>query len=402
MSNWDMERTVTVCALNRYVKALLESDENLQSIWVEGEITNCSLNSASGHLYFSLRDERAAVFAVMFRSSAARLRFLPKDGVKVQALCRVSLYEKGGSYQVVVEQMRLAGEGEQMRLLRQLQQKLASEGLFDQSRKRPLPAYPSSIAVVTSRDAAAFQDIIKILSRRWPCARVLLFHSSVQGIFAEEELVQAIAAAGASGCDVAVVSRGGGSKEDLFVFNSERVVRAAAALPMPFVSAVGHETDVTLIDLAADMRAPTPSAAAELISPDREAVLAWLAERLEGMAGSAVAGLDFLAGRALQQEEKLCSGMELTLQRSKDRRDGAAAALAGGISGRLDGLFASLAKLAAVSDSLSPLAVLGRGYCRVSRGGDSITSSRSLAAGDLVTLSFADGESQAVIQGDNR
>lgn len=392
-----MNQAVTVFALNHYVKAMLESDENLRSIWVEGELSGFKPNSSSGHLYFTLRDERASVFSVMFRSSAERLRFLPQDGMKVLVRGRVSLYEKGGSYQLIVDEMQPSGIGEQNMRLRELQEKLSAEGLFSDERKRPIPRFPSTIAVITSRDAAAFQDIIKVLSRRYPMAKLLLCHSSVQGIFAEDELVDAIRLANGTGADVAIISRGGGSKEDLFVFNSEKVVRAAAELKMPFISAVGHETDVTLIDLVSDTRAPTPSAAAEIASPDAGVIETTLSAMASRMGDELMRQIDISADQTALTRQELFSAWDESALNRAGSLEKAKEALGTSMQSKLNALEASLVKLAAVSDSVSPLAVLARGYCRVSSGGASITRRSQLKGGQQVTMSFADGDVASVI-----
>jgi len=261
------EPVYSVSQLNREARMLLE--DGLPALWVTGELSNLA-RPASGHLYFSLKDAQAQVRCAMFRNAASRgLRFRPENGHQVLLRARVSLYEPRGDYQLIVEHMEPAGDGVLLRRLEELKKRLAAEGLFDPQRRRPLPALPRRIGVVTSRSGAAVRDILHVLRRRFPAVPVVLYPVQVQGEQAKHEIVAALAAAGRRAeCDVLVLARGGGSLEDLWAFNEEIVARAIRACPIPVVSGVGHETDFTLADLAADLRAPTPSGAAELVVPD--------------------------------------------------------------------------------------------------------------------------------------
>lgn len=258
----------TVSRLNAEARAVLEGSFPL--IWVEGEISNLARPS-SGHWYFSLKDAGAQVRCAMFRQRNLLLRFKPQDGMHVLIRARVSLYEGRGEFQLIAEHMEEAGAGALQRAFEMLKQRLAAEGLFDPARKRPLPRLPHRIGVVTSPTGAAIHDILQVLARRFPAIPVVIYPVPVQGAGAGEQIAAAIARAGARGeCDVLIVGRGGGSLEDLWAFNEEVVARAIYAAPIPVVSAVGHEIDFTIADFVADLRAPTPSAAAELLSPDRE------------------------------------------------------------------------------------------------------------------------------------
>lgn len=261
----------TVSRLNREARAVLEG--NFPLLWVEGEISNLA-RPRSGHIYFSLKDEFAQVRCAMFRMRAMHLGFSPKDGTQVLARVRVSLYEPRGDFQLIVDHMEEAGDGALRRAFEVLKQRLDKEGLFDESRKRPLPALPGCIGVVTSPTGAAIRDILTVLKRRFPAIPVVVYPVAVQGEGAAQEIADAIRLAGKrQECDVLIIGRGGGSLEDLWAFNEEVVARAIHDSPLPVVSAVGHEIDFTIADFVADVRAPTPSAAAELLSPDREA---WL------------------------------------------------------------------------------------------------------------------------------
>jgi len=261
----------SVSQLNRKARQLLES--GLPNLWVAGEISNLA-QPGSGHIYFSLKDADAQVSCAMFKGNNARLRFKPKNGDQVLLQGRVSIYEPRGSYQLIVTKMEEAGEGLLRRKFEELKARLNAEGLFAEAHKQPLPQLPGRIGVVTSPTGAAIRDILHVLARRYQLASVILYPTRVQGEGARDEIVRAIQIAGARNeCDVLIIGRGGGSLEDLWCFNEEVVARAIYACPLPVVSAVGHEIDFTIADLVADVRAPTPSGAAELITPDRDELL---------------------------------------------------------------------------------------------------------------------------------
>lgn len=266
-----MAQVITVSALNRYVKALLDGSDFLFDLALRGEVANFVQNARSGHCYFTLRDEQASVKAVMFRSDARRLAFRPEEGMRVVVRCRATLYERDGAFQLYVNDMFPDGLGAAQLALEQLKAKLDQEGLFDPAHKKPLPRYPGCIGLVTSKTGAALQDIRHVISRRWPAVRLLLCPVTVQGFEAAAQVAAAIRTLDNSGKpDVIIVARGGGSREDLWVFNAEEIARAAFSCKTPLISAIGHEIDYTILDLVADRRAPTPSAAAEIAVPDRE------------------------------------------------------------------------------------------------------------------------------------
>ena len=266
-----MAQVITVSALNRYVKTLLDGSDFLFDLALRGEVANFVQNARSGHCYFTLRDEQASVKAVMFRSDARRLAFRPEEGMRVVVRCRATLYERDGVFQLYVNDMFPDGLGAAQLALEQLRAKLDQEGLFDPAHKKPLPRYPGCIGLVTSKTGAALQDIRHVISRRWPAVRLLLCPVTVQGFEAAAQVAAAIRTLDNSGKpDVIIVARGGGSREDLWVFNAEEIARAAFSCKTPLISAIGHEIDYTILDLVADRRAPTPSAAAEIAVPDRE------------------------------------------------------------------------------------------------------------------------------------
>ena len=269
-----MRDIIDVSQLNRFAKSILAADDRMNDLIVCGEITNFKKQYSSGHCYFTLRDENSTVKCVMFSRSARLLDFVPEDGMMVLAYGSATIYERDGAFQYYVDYMRPYGIGAAQKAFDQLKAKLEKEGLFDPSHKKPLPAMPSCIGVVTSATGAALQDIKNVLSRRWPSALLLLAPVNVQGLEAEAQIVKGIQTLGKDKrTDVIIVARGGGSREDLWVFNSEKIARAAFACKKPLVSAVGHEIDYSILDYVADLRAPTPSAAAELCVPDRKELL---------------------------------------------------------------------------------------------------------------------------------
>lgn len=305
----------SVSRLNLEVQGLLEGSFPL--LWIEGEISNLS-RPASGHLYFSLKDDRSQVSAAMFRGRNARLRFEPRNGSHVLVRARITLYAPRGSYQLVVEHMEDAGEGRLRREFEQLKARLQDEGLFAPERKQALPPHPQQIGVITSASGAALRDILHVLQRRAPQLPVLIYPSAVQGKEAPGQLRAALARAVARNeCDVLVLARGGGSLEDLWAFNDEALVRAVADCPIPVISAVGHEIDFTLCDFVADVRAPTPSAAAELVSPDNSALLQRLASARQRLTRSMQARLQQPRERLGWLQRRLASPQRLLEQRAQ-------------------------------------------------------------------------------------
>ncbi|NUQ07394.1 MAG: exodeoxyribonuclease VII large subunit, partial [Anaerolineae bacterium] len=277
------ENALSVTTLTTYIRAVFEQDNRLQDVWVQGEVSNFR-RASSGHLYFTLKDGKAAVRCVVWKSTALRLRTLPKDGDSVLAHGYVSVYEPTGDYQLYADKVRPVGIGDLYAQFERLKAKLDAEGLFDPLRKRPLPAFPHRIGVVTSPEAAAFQDVLNVLRRRFPLAEVVLSPTLVQGADAPPQIVRALERLNRrADIEVILVCRGGGSIEDLWAFNDETVARAVAASRLPVISGVGHEVDFTICDFAADERAATPSAAAEMLTPDiaeLRADVAWLGDQL--------------------------------------------------------------------------------------------------------------------------
>lgn len=371
---------------------------------VEGELSSSKLHS-SGHFYFSLKDEGAVVSSVMWRNQASRLPKIPRDGDRVVVSGRLTVYEPRGSYQLVANMMKPAGQGDLQARLEELRRKLTAEGLFDADKKRDLPAYPFKVAVVTSPTGAVLHDIWHILSRRAPHLELMLVPAPVQGAEAIPGLVAALGRialleGSPDQPDVVIVARGGGSLEDLWAFNEEAVVRAVAACPFPIISAVGHETDTTLCDFAADVRAPTPSAAAELVSEEREVLLAMLSDHLD-RSGDALLRmverrrerLEWMAKRpCLLRPEQPIERANQTIDLLSDRMDRAQARVTERAQARLVNIAGRL-------EALSPLKVLSRGYAAIStESGKVVVKASDLASGDKVRIAFADATRTATIE----
>ena len=407
---------LTVSALARSVRDLLEHRYPL--LWVAGEISNFAV-AKSGHAYFILKDDQAQARCVMFRSRQQLLDWEPRDGMQVEAQVLVSLYEARGEFQLNVETMRRAGLGARFEAFVKLRDKLELEGLFDAAAKRPLPAFPRTVGVITSRDAAALRDVLTTLRRRNPSIAVVLYPVSVQGNRAGEEIVSALGRAGRRGeCDVLLLVRGGGSIEDLWTFNEESVARAVRACPVPVVTGVGHETDFTIADFAADRRAPTPTAAAELVSPERRLLLeavGALARKLDVAARRELERrmlhVDQLARRLVHPEARLRGQAGLLAQIHLRLRNAAARLLADrqaehllarlrrAAYGSLERAAARYAAAGASLSHLDPGRVLERGYSIVQKpDGRVVSDSASLALGDAVVLRFARGSAEARIE----
>ncbi len=394
-------KVISISQLNHYVKSLLEQDRNIASVYIGGEISNFTNHYKSGHLYMSLKDENALVRAVMFRGAASKLTFTPENGMKVIVRARVSLYEKDGSYQLYIDSMQPDGVGALQIAFEQLKKKLAGEGLFDEAHKRPLKRYPRTVGVITSPTGAAVRDILNVLGRRYPLAKVLFAPVLVQGDGAPPQIVDAIDRVNAiPDVDVIIVGRGGGSLEELWAFNDERVARAVYASRVPVISAVGHETDFTICDFVADLRAPTPSAAAELAVPDTESLLRMIeagADRREQLLHMALQRETHRL-KALCEKRCLCSPLFYVEERQM-RLDMLTQALANAAGNEVHRAAHRLAADAAKLDALSPLKVLSRGYAIPYKDGEILTTVDNARAGDHVTIRLCDGELACTVEG---
>ena len=386
---------LTVAELTTYVKRLLDADEILQEVIVRGEISNYTKHS-SGHLYFSLKDEQSQLSCVCFRRAAQTLSFAPEAGMQVVAGGNVTVYERGGRYQLIVRFMRPDGVGDLHAKLEALKQKLEAEGLFEVSRKRPLPRFPQGIALCTSSTGAAIQDLTSIIGRRYPLAKMVLFPTTVQGEEAAGSIINSLRAAEQrEDIDVIIVGRGGGSLEDLWAFNEEAVARAIFASPKPVISAVGHETDFTVADFVADVRAATPSAAAELVVPEQRELLARLqasARQLQaGVRGKLRVQREVL--QQLQQRPILVRPQRL-LELWQQRVDDSGAEMSRHLQGLVGARRGRFEKSVVALAALSPRGVLGRGYaiCRRERDGAVVASIESIRPGEQMTATVTDGE----------
>lgn len=391
--------SVSVTDLTRYLRILLESDESLQDIWVLGEISNLS-RPVSGHIYFTLKDSTAALRCVIWKSAALRLRMDLRNGFAVEAHGAISLYERDGQYQLYIDALRPAGEGLLYQEFLRLKARLEAEGLFDPERKRPVPARPRRIGIVTSPTGAALQDMLNTLARRYPLAEVVLAPASVQGEEAPSSLIDALKALNRlAQPDVILLARGGGSLEDLWAFNDEWVVRAVAASPAPVICGVGHETDFTLCDFAADLRAPTPTGAAVLAVPDIQE----LREELGLVTGRLAAEFQYFVDSQRRQLTDSAARLARSspmrqVENDRQRLDGLALRAQRAC---LHDLALSRARLTGLRDrlqALSPLAVLQRGYAVVrTEGGALVRSTGQVAGGQPLRIDVADGTFHATV-----
>ena len=394
-------QTITVKQLNLFVKSLIEGDMRLNDIYVTGEISNFKNHYASGHLYFTLKDNDAAIRCVMFRGSASRLKFNVQDGLKVIIRGRVSIYEKDGQYQFYAEEMHPDGLGEISLQFEQIKERLTNEGLFDQQNKRPIPKFPKRIAVITSETGAAVQDIMNILTRRWSLCEIMLCPVSVQGEKAVPEMLDALERVySLQYCDLIIIGRGGGSIEDLWAFNSEALARKIYESPIPVISAVGHETDFTICDFVADLRAPTPSAAAELAVPDKTEILNYiyncnhsLKNSLSNKLKNANARFDTVQSSALLKNpiNSLIDNRRLLVDGLQDKLTNNYKSLLVKYTSRFS---QNIAKL----DALSPLKVLARGYSVAQFNGRVITSADDVNIGDKLSLRLRDGSLNCFVE----
>jgi len=383
---------LSVSELNSLVRELLE--ENFPEVWVKGEISNFLLHG-SGHMYFSLKDEKSQIRAVMFRSMNAGLTFKPENGLEVVARGKISVYERLGQHQLYVEEMIPYGLGVLQAAFEALKRKLASEGLFDPARKAELPRYPEAVGVITSPTGAAVRDIVKVLRRRQPWTRIVLRPSLVQGREAAKDIAQALGEMNEfGGVDVIIVGRGGGSIEDLWAFNEEEVARAIARSCIPVVSAVGHEIDFTISDMVADVRAPTPSAAAEMVVPDHSETRQHVASLVLRIQSQIRNRLDLVRGRleALLRSYGLRKP-EGTLDQHRQHLDELQEKVRYLVVHEIDRRRMTIEHLLKNLQSLDPKQVLRRGYsiCRRAADGRLVMSSAQLVAGEKLQLSFHRG-----------
>lgn len=387
---------VSVTQVNRVVGMLIKGDRRLANVAVRGEISNFTRHYKTGHLYFTLKDESTQLKAVMFAGNAAHLEFDPDNGDKVVCYGAITVYEPNGVYQINCSDMEPDGAGEQAKALEELKKRLAAQGLFDQ--KRPLPKLPKCVAVITSAGGAALQDVINIVSRRCPVVKMIVIPAKVQGEGADISVAAALNRAQDTDADVIIFGRGGGSAEDLSAFNSEVVARAVYSSRIPTISAVGHETDFSVADLVADMRAPTPSAAAELAVPEISVISAAIEGTMEQIRAGYLRRLSE-SERSLEAQMALISALSprSRLNNAEQRLDELTARIRTGMHNRLDRAEQSLKATASVISALDPLGVMARGFSLTSNENGIVTASSQLSVGDSVTVKLSEGSVKASV-----
>ena len=388
---------LSVTQINRYISFKFKDDKKLSGVMIKGEISNFTAHR-SGHFYFTLKDKESSIKAVMFKSHAVNVKFMPENGMNVIAMGNISVFERDGIYQVYVTDIVPDGIGSVYVASEQLKAKLQKEGIFDQSAKRPIPQMPVKIGVVTSKTGAALQDIINILSRRYPIGELVLVPALVQGEGAADSISKALIQAGKFDCDVIILARGGGSLEDLTPFNTEKVAYAVYNSSVPVISAVGHETDVTIADLAADLRAPTPSAAAEVVSVSKEQLngnLNYYNEKLKNLIriklNNAEASLERLTERLVRFSPQF--KIENNIRKFDDLQKRLDFAFIKIISDYENKYISRISQM----EALSPIKVLKRGYSLIYKNSNIISNISKLECGDIIEIKMSDGTVKAKI-----
>lgn len=395
-------RVLSVSQINFYIKSIIENDGSLQFVLVTGEISNLTVHQRSGHIYLSLKDSNSVISAVMFAGNARRLRFRLENGMKVICRGRISVYEPSGRYQLYIEDMQPDGVGALTLAFEQLKKSLAQKGLFDNAHKKPLPKFPKTIGVITSPTGAAVQDITNIIRRRFPSADIVLAPVLVQGESAPEQLVRAVNKFSASKiADVVIIGRGGGSAEDLWAFNDEQLAYAVYNCETPIISGVGHETDFTICDFVADVRASTPSAAAELAVPDRQELMSYYFKQKQYISAMLDRKIKTAQLRLENQQRRMsASSPKLKAEQLEKQLSAKSEKLTRFmniyISNKENKLIAAKGKI----DGLNPLNVLNRGYAIAEKDEKIITSSKQLKNGDDFTVILSDGKINAKVCGE--
>lgn len=395
-------RVLSVSQINFYIKSIIENDGSLQFVLVTGEISNLTVHQRSGHIYLSLKDSNSVISAVMFAGNARRLKFRLENGMKVICRGRISVYEPSGRYQLYIEDMQPDGVGALTLAFEQLKKSLAQKGLFDNAHKKPLPKFPKTIGVITSPTGAAVQDITNIIRRRFPSADIVLAPVLVQGESAPEQLVRAVNKFSASKiADVVIIGRGGGSAEDLWAFNDEQLAYAVYNCETPIISGVGHETDFTVCDFVADVRASTPSAAAELAVPDRQELMSYYFKQKQYISAMLDRKIKTAQLRLENQQRRMsASSPKLKAEQLEKQLSAKSEKLKRFmniyISNKENKLIAAKGKL----DGLNPLNVLNRGYAIAEKDEKIITSSKQLKDGDDFTVVLSDGKINAKVCGE--
>ena len=399
-----MLNTITVSQLNGYVKSLVENDPRLSHISVSGEISNYKNHFSSGHWYFTLKDQNASIRCVMFKSSALRVNFEVQDGLAVTLKGRVSLYEKDGQYQFYAEEMHPVGEGDLALQFKQVKEKLEREGLFDSENKRPLVKYPKKIAVITSDTGAAVKDILNITSNRYPACEIIMCPVLVQGDMASQDMIKTLDRVYAlDDIDAIIIGRGGGSAEDLHCFNDEALARKIYESPFPVISAVGHETDFTICDFVADVRASTPSHAAELVTPDHNELENKIYNLNNSLKIKVLLKQNLYETRlnTLQKQVDV-SKFENLFTKKQIEIDSIADKISNSVSEKMHNNTVLVSNLMTRIDALSPLKIMGRGFSVVTKENACVSGVGKLTLGDSITVKFTDGDAECVVESINQ
>lgn len=394
-----MSSILTVSQLNRYMHLKIQSDVKLKGVAVKGELSNFTVNFRSGHAYFTLKDADSALKGVMFATAASKLRFTPENGMSVLAVGNVDVYERDGVYQMIASELQPLGSGAVRLGIEQLKRKLSDEGVFDLAKKKKIPRCPQTLAVVTSPTGAALQDILNILKRRYPIAQIRIYEAQVQGSDAPASISKALAKADQSGADTIILARGGGSDEDLMPFNTEQVTRAVFNCSTPVISAVGHETDTSLSDYAADLRAPTPSAAAELAVPD----ITVIRDRLSALDELLDNAFKCIITEESRAVESFCQRLSAVSPANKvnsfrQHTEDLSERLTKASQRFLEQKYSKLEKYESQLTALSPFGILERGYSIAVKNGSPIYSVSQISVGDELELILSDGTATIKIQ----
>lgn len=395
----NLRSIISVSQLNMYVRSLLDGDENLNNVFVSGEISNFTANARSGHLYMTLKDGSSSVKAVMFAGNASKIKFRIENGMSVIVRGRVSLYERDGAYQLYIDDIQPEGIGSLAIAFEQLKERLSKEGLFDSDRKKPVPLFPKRIGVISSPNGAAVQDVLNVISRRFPLAEIIFAGVPVQGDGTGEIIAHAIADFNYLKCaDVIIIARGGGSAEDLWEFNNENLARAIYNSEIPVISGVGHETDFTICDFVADLRAPTPSAAAELAVPDINELAAYL-NLLSSKINKAINSKILIEEMSLDKLSdsgylrKPADFIDDCVKRISDLNKSLNIAVKAIYENKYNSAFVLLSKL----DALSPFKILSRGYSVIKLNENVVSSVNQLKVNDIVEVCMSDGNAIATV-----
>ncbi|MCB0212208.1 MAG: exodeoxyribonuclease VII large subunit [Anaerolineae bacterium] len=389
----------SVSEINAYLRQKIEADRHLQNVWLEGEISNWK-QAASGHIYFTLKDAGATIRCVIWRTTVSQLVYRPqRDGEAILAHGKISIYDAGGNYQFYIDELEPAGQGDLHAEFERIKARLAEAGLFDDELKQPLPAFPRTIGIVTSPDAAALRDVLHVLRRRYPLAQVILSPTPVQGDTAPPQIIVALEVLIRHGVDVIILTRGGGSLEDLWAFNNEALAHTIVDCPIPLVTGVGHETDFTIADFVADVRAPTPSAAAEIVSPDRR-------ELEQILVGQEIA-LTEAVGDILRQARTDVRHQTWALERLspqaqinnyRQQIDNLTQRAAQTLRYRIDLRREQVENLTARLETLNPYSTLRRGYAIVQKNNRVVHQKQQVDPGDEIIIKVSDGEISAIVQ----